>query len=230
MYQYIMSIIQFVKILACVAISVAIRVGVLKQRNWFGDQRALLQGIIDALNAVLFHLQEKARRHLRLRCARIEESRCGMCEELPGHQVIGLHSRCHIAAVDATGCAHDEVLWPFHTLSVHTEKIRLLQGFETKVVVPKVTWRQRVTRCHFSSESQHVAKKNTTMFGIQHEPARTNSTSLLQEETNELQIRQSSRMIVLGPFSSRDQDGLLVLRPTTKGGDKLDVAKFAEPR
>ena len=139
-YQYIMYIIQFVKILACVAISVAIRVGVLKQRTWFGDQRALLQGIIDALNAVLFHLQEKARRHLRLRCARIEESRCGMCEELPGHQVIGLHSRCHIATVDATGCTHDEVLWPFHTLSVHTEKIRLLQGFETKVVVPKVTW------------------------------------------------------------------------------------------
>ena len=32
-YQYIMYIIQFVKILACVAISVAIRVGVLKQRN-----------------------------------------------------------------------------------------------------------------------------------------------------------------------------------------------------
>jgi hypothetical protein len=165
MYQYIMYIIQFVKILACVAISVAIRVGVLKQRNWFGDQRALLQGIIDALNAVLFHLQEKARRHLRLRCARIEESRCGMCEELPGHQVIGLHSRCHIAAVDATGCAHDEVLWPFHTLSVHTEKIRLLQGFETKVVVPKVTWRQRVTRCHFSSESQHVAKKTRRCSG-----------------------------------------------------------------
>ena len=180
------QIIQFLQILACVAISVAIhvaiRVGVLNQRNWFGDQRTLLQGIIDALNAVLLHLQQKARRHLRLRCARVEESWCGMCEEFPGHQVIGLHSRCYIAAVDATRCTHDKVLWPLHTLSVHTKEIWFFQGFEAKVVVPEVTW-LTVTLTSNSAKEKRDDFRDTTWFS-QQEP--------------------------MGPCSSRDQDGLLV--------------------
>ena len=106
--------------------------------HWFGDQSTLLQSIIDPFNAIFLHLQQKTRRHLRFWSSTVEECWGGMGEELPWHQVISFQGCFQITTVNATGGTHQEMLRSFHTLAMHTKKVRFLKGLETKVVVAKI--------------------------------------------------------------------------------------------
>ena len=52
----------------------------LHKRKGYAEHQAKSQCVIDAIDAVLLHLQEEAGRHLRVRRARIEEGGAGMRE------------------------------------------------------------------------------------------------------------------------------------------------------
>ena len=98
----------------------------------------MLQGVVDAVNAVFFHGKQKARRHLRLGSGGIEERGGGMGEPLFRQQVVGFDYRINIIHVDAHGHAHQHVLRTLHHLAVQLHQVGALQGAETEVVVAEV--------------------------------------------------------------------------------------------
>mmetsp|Transcript_91538 Transcript_91538/g.165287 ORF Transcript_91538/g.165287 Transcript_91538/m.165287 type:complete len:286 (-) Transcript_91538:495-1352(-) len=103
------------------------------------DQCAFFQGVVDAVDAILLHGQQEAGRHLRLRCAGIEQRGGGMCEHASGHQVIRLHGCSCISAVDTASHSHDHVLRPLDDPVVHAEEVGLLQRLEAEEVVVEVS-------------------------------------------------------------------------------------------
>mmetsp|Transcript_15039 Transcript_15039/g.28221 ORF Transcript_15039/g.28221 Transcript_15039/m.28221 type:complete len:332 (+) Transcript_15039:1279-2274(+) len=103
-----------------------------------GDQRALLQGVVDALDAVVLHLQQKARGHLGGRRPGVEERGRGVREELPGHQVIGLQRCRKVPSMNAAGSPHDQVLRTLNDLPMHPQQVGLLQGLEAEIVVAQI--------------------------------------------------------------------------------------------
>jgi hypothetical protein len=52
--------------------------------------------------------------------------------------MVSFKSSFDIIFVDANGHTHQHVLRSFHNLSIDFEKVRPLQGFETKVIIIKV--------------------------------------------------------------------------------------------
>mmetsp|Transcript_43278 Transcript_43278/g.109704 ORF Transcript_43278/g.109704 Transcript_43278/m.109704 type:complete len:430 (-) Transcript_43278:280-1569(-) len=103
-----------------------------------GDQSALLQGVVDAVDAVRLHGEQEARRHLRSRCACIEKSRRRVSEPPAGHEVVGLEGCGQISRVNAAGDTHDHVLRALDDLTMDSEKVGLLQGLEAEVVVIEI--------------------------------------------------------------------------------------------
>merc|ERR1719424_1707877 len=99
------------------------------------DQCTLLQGVIDAVDAVGLHCEQKARRHLWCWGPCVEECWRCMGEESPGHQIIGLYRSCNISAVNTTSDTHQHVLRTLNDLVMDTEKVGFLQCLEAKVVV-----------------------------------------------------------------------------------------------
>ena len=55
------------------------------------DHGARLERVVDALDAVVLHRDEEARRHLVVRRAGVEERRRGMGEVALGHEVVCLN-------------------------------------------------------------------------------------------------------------------------------------------
>mmetsp|Transcript_76496 Transcript_76496/g.215220 ORF Transcript_76496/g.215220 Transcript_76496/m.215220 type:complete len:409 (-) Transcript_76496:344-1570(-) len=104
----------------------------------FGDQRTLLQGVVDALDAVGLHGQQEARRHLWLGSAGVEQGRRRMRELPAGHEVVGLDGRGQISRVDAARNSHHHVLGPLHDLVVNPQQVGPFQGLEAEVVVIEI--------------------------------------------------------------------------------------------
>eukprot|EP00754_Rhynchopus_humris_P001505 Rhum_TRINITY_DN10876_c0_g1::Rhum_TRINITY_DN10876_c0_g1_i1::g.40448::m.40448 len=107
------------------------------------DEGARLQGVEDAVDGVVAHRDQEARRHLRARRARVEEGRRRVREPALREQVVGLDDAVDIREVDAEGDAHQHVLRTLadHTLAValDLEQVRPLERLVAKVLVVEVT-------------------------------------------------------------------------------------------
>ena len=104
----------------------------------FGDERGLLEGVVDALDGVVAHRQEEAGGELRPRRGRVEHGRGGVREELLRHHVVRLDGVVDVLAVDANGDAHEHVLRPLHHLPVDLEQVAPLERLEAEVLVGEV--------------------------------------------------------------------------------------------
>ena len=102
------------------------------------DHGAVLEGIVDAVDRVILHADEEARRELRVRGTGVEEGRGRVGEVSLGHEVVGLEDTVEVAAVDTNGDTHDHVLGTLGGAAIDTEKVGTLEGLEAKVVVVEV--------------------------------------------------------------------------------------------
>ena len=102
------------------------------------DHRALLESIIDALNAVVLHADQEARAELRMRCSCIEESWGGVDEVSLRHIVVRLNCAFDVVAVNADSDAHEHVLRPFSDLAIETKEIRAFEGLEAEELVVEI--------------------------------------------------------------------------------------------
>lgn len=55
-----------------------------------GDQGTLLEGVVDALYAIIFHLDKETRGHLWLGGSSVEQSGGGMDKPLLGQQIVSM--------------------------------------------------------------------------------------------------------------------------------------------
>ena len=104
-----------------------------------GNDGTVLECVVDAINRVVLHSQQEARRHLRHGCSSIEESRSGMSEVFVGQEIIGFNDSGNIITMNANSDTHEHVLGALGNLSVHLEEIRLFQGLESKVLKVEIT-------------------------------------------------------------------------------------------
>ncbi len=102
------------------------------------DFSALLQGVVDAIDAVVFHLEQEAAGHLRLGGARIEKRGGSMGVKALRHTVVGLHRSLNVFFVDTDGNAQQHLLGAFGNFAVGAQKVGALQGLEPKVVVVEI--------------------------------------------------------------------------------------------
>merc|ERR1719234_1894906 len=103
-----------------------------------GDESALLEGVVDALDAVAGHREEEAGGKLGPGGGCIKESRGGMSEKLLGEQVIGLNGCLYVLTMDANRHPHQHLLRSLHHLTVDLQQVRPLRSLEAKVLVLKV--------------------------------------------------------------------------------------------
>ena len=121
------------------------------------DHRALLESIIDTLNAVVLHADQEARAELRMRCSCIEESWGGVDEVSLRHIGVCLNCAFDVVAVNADSDAHEHVLRPFSDLAIETKEIRAFEGLEAEELVVEIAliddgahrrWRSRERRVY----------------------------------------------------------------------------------
>ncbi len=67
---------------------------------------SLFQGVIDAVNAVVLHRQQEARRELGLGCAGVEQGGGGVGKPFLREQIIGFDNRRNIFSMDPYGHTH----------------------------------------------------------------------------------------------------------------------------
>ena len=82
-----------------------------------GDLGALLERVIDALDAVILHGHQEAAGHLRAWAAAIKKRRSCVGEILLGHQVVGRLDALLVRPMDADGHTHDVQRFPIRRLS-----------------------------------------------------------------------------------------------------------------
>lgn len=98
----------------------------------FADHGTALERVVDAFNAVVFHGDEEAARHLRVRCAGVEE-RGGCVREVTfRHHVVRLEDVLEVRTVDTNGDPHEQVLRTLGHAAIDTEKVGSLQRLETE--------------------------------------------------------------------------------------------------
>mmetsp|Transcript_85769 Transcript_85769/g.191778 ORF Transcript_85769/g.191778 Transcript_85769/m.191778 type:complete len:753 (-) Transcript_85769:7-2265(-) len=102
------------------------------------DEGALLEGVVDALDAVALHGEQEARGHLGRRGAGVEERGRRVREEAARHEVVRLDRRGDVAAVDAASDPHEHVLGPLDDCAVDAQEVRLLERLKTEVVEAEV--------------------------------------------------------------------------------------------
>mmetsp|Transcript_29694 Transcript_29694/g.97086 ORF Transcript_29694/g.97086 Transcript_29694/m.97086 type:complete len:755 (-) Transcript_29694:490-2754(-) len=103
-----------------------------------GDGRAALERVVDALDGVLLHGQQEARRQLGARRAGVEERRRRVREHLLRHHLVGLQRAREVVAVDAQRDAHDHVLRPLRDRTVEAHEVTPLERLEPEIVVLEV--------------------------------------------------------------------------------------------
>ena len=107
-----------------------------------GDLRTLAQRIVDPLDTVILHVDQKARAQLGMRCSRVEQSGCGV-NEIPLTQgIVGLLDLCKVRTMKLDSHAHPHVLGTLpHTAITTAEQVALLQRLVAKIVkheIPRV--------------------------------------------------------------------------------------------
>ena len=103
------------------------------------DFGSLLEGIINAVDAVVCHLQQEAARHLGLWRACVKQGRSGVRVESARHAVVGLDCGLNVFFVNAQRHAKEHLLRAFRDAAVHAKKVGALKGLEAKIIVAKVS-------------------------------------------------------------------------------------------
>ena len=93
-----------------------------------GDDGALLERVVDPLDAVVLHRQQEAARELGARRARVEQRRRRVREHALRHEVVRLDRGGQVALVDADRDAHEHVLRSLDDLAVDAEQVGPLEG------------------------------------------------------------------------------------------------------
>ena len=88
-----------------------------------GDHGASLEGVVDALDAVLLHIDQEARRELGLGSTGVEEGGRSVGEGLEGHEVVGLDNALDVVTPDTDSNTHDHVLGTLGDLAIELEKV-----------------------------------------------------------------------------------------------------------
>ena len=94
-----------------------------------GNLRTLAQRVVDSLDAVLLHVDQKARRQLGMVRARVEQCRSRMDKVALRQGIVGLLHTVESSAMQLNGHTHPHVL-----RALTGKQVALLQGLETKVV------------------------------------------------------------------------------------------------
>ena len=102
------------------------------------DHRALLESIIDALNAVVLHADQEARAELRMRCSCIEESWGGVDEVSLRHIGVCLNCVFDVVAVNSNSDSHEHMLGPFSDLAIEAKEVRVFEGLEAEELVVEI--------------------------------------------------------------------------------------------
>ena len=97
-----------------------------------GNDCTLLEGVVNALNAVVLHADQEAARQLGVGSARVEQRWGGVREHAFGHQVVRLDGSRDIVLVDADRHAHEHVLGTLDDLAVNAEQVGALQGLHVQ--------------------------------------------------------------------------------------------------
>mmetsp|Transcript_75449 Transcript_75449/g.211528 ORF Transcript_75449/g.211528 Transcript_75449/m.211528 type:complete len:224 (+) Transcript_75449:1709-2380(+) len=104
-----------------------------------GNDGTVLERVIDSINRVFLHGEQKARTHLWVLTSRIKEGGSGMGKVLAREHVVGFNGLFNVISVDSNGHAHQHHLWAFRDASVQLQEVGLFQSLESKVVVFKIT-------------------------------------------------------------------------------------------
>lgn len=102
------------------------------------DHSAALEGIVDAVDGVVLHADEEARRELGVGGSGVEEGGGRVSEVSLGHEVVGLEDAVEVAAVNTDSDTHDHVLGTLGGAAIDAEKVGPLEGLEAEVVVVEV--------------------------------------------------------------------------------------------
>jgi len=98
-----------------------------------GDESALLERVVDALDAVIFHGQQEATRQLRFDSGSVEEGGGGMSEVALGQQVVRDDGGVNVLAVNADSDTHEHVLRTLGHFVVDAEQVGSFQGLVKKL-------------------------------------------------------------------------------------------------
>ena len=93
-----------------------------------GDDGALLEGVVDALDAVVLHAEQEAAGELRARGAGVEQRGARVREHALRHEVVGLDRRRDVVLVDAHRDAHEHVLGALDNLAANAQQVGALQS------------------------------------------------------------------------------------------------------
>ncbi len=104
-----------------------------------GDLCGLFQRIINTINAIIFHGQQKTTGELWLGRACIKQCRRRMCEPALTHQVIGFDRLLQVIFMNTDCYAHVQMLRTFCNLSIDAQQVRFLQGFESEIIKTEIT-------------------------------------------------------------------------------------------
>lgn len=88
-----------------------------------GDHGTGLESVVDALNAVVLHVDQETRRELSLGSTSIEECGRGMGEEFAGHEIVGFDDTFNVISPDTNSNTHNHVLGSLDNLAIELEEI-----------------------------------------------------------------------------------------------------------
>lgn len=103
-----------------------------------GDHGTSLEGVVDTVNAVLLHVDQKAGRELCLWGTGSKESWRSVCKVFARHQVVCLDSTLDVLAVNTNSYTHNHMLWALCNLAVEAQKVGSLKSLESEVLVVEV--------------------------------------------------------------------------------------------
>lgn len=99
------------------------------------NQGAVLQRVVNAVDGVVLHREQKAGAELGLGRAGVEERGRGVGEPPLAHQLVGFDGGGNVFLVNAHGHAHQHVLGPLDHLAIKAQQVAALQRFKAEVVV-----------------------------------------------------------------------------------------------
>ena len=108
------------------------------------DHGTVFEGVVNTLNGIVLHADQKTRAQLRARGTGIEKGGRGVGEITLGHEVIGVNSTLDVRSVDSYSNTHKHVLRSLGRDTVDLQQVRPFKGFETKAKQGSITERQAI--------------------------------------------------------------------------------------
>ena len=108
------------------------------------DHGTAFEGVINTLNGIVLHTDQKTRAQLRARSASIEKGGRGVGEIALGHEVICLNNALNVRSVNSYGNTHKHVLRSFGRDTIDLQQVRPFKGLETKAEQSSITEQQAI--------------------------------------------------------------------------------------